>query len=196
MKEGDTPSWFYFLSNGLGDADHPAWGGWGGRFVSAGGKLYRDAKDTVGEKSEARATVWRWRPAFQNDFAARMDWCIKPKAQANHPPLVVVNGDGSRKVLNLQSAAGSAVTVDAAGSSDPDGDKPRYRWWIYREAGTYSGAATLAGDETPKVTVDLPRDAAGKTIHLILTVHDGGVPELCSYRRVVLDVLPQDAKLK
>ena len=27
LKEGDTPSWFYFLSNGLGDPDRPQWGG-------------------------------------------------------------------------------------------------------------------------------------------------------------------------
>jgi hypothetical protein len=24
----------------------------------------------------ATTSVWRWRKAFQNDFAARMDWCI------------------------------------------------------------------------------------------------------------------------
>jgi hypothetical protein len=32
LKEGDTPSWFYFLPTGLGDPAHPGWGGWGGRF--------------------------------------------------------------------------------------------------------------------------------------------------------------------
>ena len=32
LKEGDTPSWFYFRPTGLGDPQHPEWGGWGGRF--------------------------------------------------------------------------------------------------------------------------------------------------------------------
>ena len=35
IKEGDTPSWFYFLPNGLNVPDHPTWGGWGGRFVKS-----------------------------------------------------------------------------------------------------------------------------------------------------------------
>ena len=30
--EGDTPSWLGLIPNGLGDADHPNWGGWGGRY--------------------------------------------------------------------------------------------------------------------------------------------------------------------
>ncbi|MBM4017040.1 MAG: DUF1593 domain-containing protein [Planctomycetes bacterium] len=47
LKEGDTPSWFYFLPNGLGDPEHPEWGGWGGRFAHAAGGLYRDAADEV-----------------------------------------------------------------------------------------------------------------------------------------------------
>ncbi|MEO7599427.1 MAG: DUF1593 domain-containing protein, partial [Opitutus sp.] len=76
MKEGDTPSWFHFLPTGLGDPVHPEWGSWGGRFLSADSRLYRDAPDTLDGKAQARATVWRWRPAFQNEFAARMDWCV------------------------------------------------------------------------------------------------------------------------
>ena len=39
-----------------------------------------------------QATIWRWRTAFQHDFAARMDWTIKDAAEANHAPRVVVNG--------------------------------------------------------------------------------------------------------
>ena len=49
LKEGDTPSWFYFLPIGLGDPAHPEWGGWGGRFRREKGGPYRDAQDTVGE---------------------------------------------------------------------------------------------------------------------------------------------------
>ena len=30
LKEGDTPSWFYFLPNGLSDPERPQWGCWGG----------------------------------------------------------------------------------------------------------------------------------------------------------------------
>jgi len=30
--EGDTPSWLSLIPNGLGDPEHPEWGGWGGRY--------------------------------------------------------------------------------------------------------------------------------------------------------------------
>jgi hypothetical protein len=32
--EGDTPSWLGLIPNGLGDPEHPDWGGWGGRYES------------------------------------------------------------------------------------------------------------------------------------------------------------------
>jgi hypothetical protein len=49
LKEGDTPSWLYFLPTGLSDPAHPYWGCWGGRFQPAGRGLFRDATDTVGK---------------------------------------------------------------------------------------------------------------------------------------------------
>jgi hypothetical protein len=30
--EGDTPSWLGLIPNGLGNLEHPNWGGWGGRY--------------------------------------------------------------------------------------------------------------------------------------------------------------------
>jgi hypothetical protein len=61
LKEGDTPSWLYFLSTGLNDPDHPEWGSWGGRFQRKERKVYMDAADSVDGTTHARATVWRWR---------------------------------------------------------------------------------------------------------------------------------------
>ncbi|HYX09993.1 MAG TPA: DUF1593 domain-containing protein, partial [Bacteroidales bacterium] len=36
-----------------------------------------------------KVTLWRWRDDFQNDFAARVDWCTKSYDEANHPPVIV-----------------------------------------------------------------------------------------------------------
>ena len=69
LKEGDTPAWFYFYLNGLNDPAHPDYGGWGGRYAF-NGRFWQDAADTVDGHTSGRATVYRWRPAFQNDFAA------------------------------------------------------------------------------------------------------------------------------
>ena len=186
LKEGDTPSWFYFLPTGLNDPAHPEWGGWGGRFKHIKGGLYRDAADTIDGKIEARATVYRWRHAYQNDFQARMDWCVKPAKEANHTPLAGIRGMLSREVVVLNAAPGRKVPLDASGSSDPDGNKLSYRWYVYREAGTYAGDVKLENASNQKAILTLPKDAVGKTVHVILEVSDDGTPSLTTYRRIVV----------
>lgn len=177
-----------FLPNGLGDAGHPEWGGWGGRFEKAGRALYRDGRDTVGEVTDARATVWRWRPAFQADFQARMDWCVKPYGGANHPPVAGFRGEASRKIVQLEAATGEQIVLDSAGSKDPDGHDLAFRWYVYREAGTYRGKTTIDNAEMSKAALRVPKDAGGKTIHVILEVTDRGSPSLTAYRRIVVSV--------
>jgi hypothetical protein len=188
LKEGDTPSWFYFLPTGLGDPAHPEWGSWGGRFRRETGGLFRDAVDTVGDVTDGRAGVWRWRPAFQADFAARAEWCVKPAKEANHPPAAVLNGDRSLAVVKVKARPGTVVKLSAAGSSDPDGDRLAYRWFVYPEAGTYGKAVPVVGSESEAASLSVPADAAGKTIHVILELTDRGRPTLTRYRRAVVTV--------
>jgi hypothetical protein len=188
LKEGDTPSWSYFLPNGLSDPSHPEWGGWGGRFRHERGGLYRDATDTAGDVTDARTTVSRWRPAFQADFQARMDWCVRPFADANHAPLAGWRGDTSRTLVQLDAKPGDRVQLDAAGSRDPDGHALRYRWWTYREAGSYRGDVSLENAESRDATMLVPSDAADKTIHIILEITDTGEPPLTTYRRIVVSI--------
>jgi hypothetical protein len=74
MKEGDTPSWFFFLPAGGNDPADPTKPGWGGQFVRGSGGWFRDPP--AGAGSDPRESVSRWRPDFQRDFAARMKWCV------------------------------------------------------------------------------------------------------------------------
>jgi hypothetical protein len=73
IKEGDTPSWFFFLRRGGNDPGDPTQPGWGGRYVQAKDGWFRDP--AVAKGFDPRTTVSRWRPAFQADFAKRMRWC-------------------------------------------------------------------------------------------------------------------------
>jgi hypothetical protein len=156
IHEGDTPAFLGLIDNGLASAMSPAFGGWGGRYVwrrprgeprafwTQGGDSYpgRDnSKDTVPGADGAgytsdQATIWRWRTAFQHDFAARMAWTTTEAAGANHNPEVVVNGDSSHGPLLVEASVGAPVTLDAAGTRDPDGHALRYTWFHYPEAGT------------------------------------------------------------
>ena len=182
LKEGDTPSWFYFLPTGLNDPAHPEWGGWGGRFQRERNSIYRDAHDTVSDVTDARATVWRWRPAFQADFQARMDWCVSEKA--NHAPVAVLNGVPGREIVTLSAKPGETVTFSAAGSTDPDGNALEPVWFVYREAGSFKGPVTLT------TSFVAPAVSAPQTIHVILQLKDDGQPALSSFRRAVVTIQP------
>jgi len=219
IMEGDTPSYLGLIPNGLASGDHPDWGGWGGRYLlrrafgepraiwTQGGDAFLrvTSQDSVGDHISDQATIWRWRSAFQNDFAARMDWTILPFARANHPPRVVVDGDASLAPLTYHLHTGQALTLDASASHDPDGNRLSYHWFAYQEAG-FDGKGANAeiaianpDSATPTITVlrrcakawlDLPQIVcpATRSAHLILAVTDNGTPALTRYRRIILEV--------
>jgi len=189
MKEGDTPSWFYFLSNGLQNPQHPGWGGWGGRFINTEGKYYTDASDKIDTVNTPRASVWRWRNDFQNQFAARMDWCVKSYMEANHSPVAVIHGDHSREILNLEAAPGDTIVMSAAESTDPDNDKLSFQWWIYSEASSSEIMPVVKNSNAEKTEIALPENLTIGNIHLILEVTDNGNPSLTAYRRVIIEVI-------
>ena len=74
LKEGDTPSWFFFLPQGGNDPDDPTQPGWGGVFEKQPNGWYRDR--AASSSYDPRTSVSRWRPEFQADFAKRMRWCL------------------------------------------------------------------------------------------------------------------------
>lgn len=134
-----------------------------------------------------KASLFRWRDDFQNDFAARMDWCTKDYSEANHPPVPsLVHPD----YITVKS--GEGFVLDAGGTSDPDGDNLSYLWLHYPEAGTYNKPVPFSYAENlyriPYIkapVVDKP-----ETTHFILKVTDKGNPPLTRYRRVIVNIIP------
>jgi hypothetical protein len=219
IMEGDTPSFLGLIPNGLNMQAQPNWGGWGGRYLlrqpygetrpiwTQGGDAFPrvSAADTVNGVTSEQATIWRWRSAFQNDFAARMDWTIKPYGQANHPPVVALVGEGfAGPATELNVSVGKPISLDASASRDPDGNALKYQWFSYAEAGFDGGSfgpapvsikrsngarATLTATATCAPNWlnmgDCP--AMGKA-HVILAVTDNGKPALTRYRRIILTV--------
>lgn len=75
LKEGDTPSWFFFLPLGGNDPRDPSKPGWGGQYRRGEDGWFHDLVPEKG--ADPREAVYRWRPAFQADFAKRMTWCVE-----------------------------------------------------------------------------------------------------------------------
>ena len=182
-SEGDSPAFMHMLHGALGSLEHPTYGGWGGRFTWSGSH-WKSARDD----GKRYTSILRWVPAFQNDWAARADWCVKPYGQSNHNPEAVCNGDNTQRVMEIAVDPGADVRLSAAGSSDPDGDTLAYRWWVYKEPGTYWDLATIQGENAPEAVVSVPENASGRTIHIILEITDAGAPPLTAYRRIILTV--------
>jgi hypothetical protein len=222
IMEGDTPSFLGLIDNGLNAFRRPDWGGWGGRYVyrqpygethpiwTQGGDLFSrvTSQDEV-TGSDGRhyvsdqATIWRWREAYQNDFAARMSWTVQDYAHANHRPVLTVNGRAGTEPIVMDVAVGEAVALDASQSTDPDGQALQYHWFHYAEAGSMDpslAVVTLSGAETAKATVTATATCrpgwlkgntacpSNGTAHIILAGTDHGSPQLTSYRRIILNV--------
>ena len=178
-SEGDSPAFLHLIDVGLRSLEQPGYGGWGGRFEWVGDQ-WRSAADA----GSVTRSLMRWAMAFQNDWAARADWCVKNYRQANHPPHVKL-----AHPANLAAHPGQIVNLSALGSTDPDGNQLSFNWWQYPEAGSYRGKLNLQlphSAETPVVAPDPARD--GDTIHIICAVTDDGTPRLTRYQRVIITI--------
>lgn len=208
ISEGDSPSFFYLLDTGLRSLEDPSYGGWGGRFGEDGINSVLDFNPYSNEY-EASYSLTRWFTDIQNDFAARVDWCLTDDDTAvNHAPSVSVE-----QGIDLEASAGDTVTLTAVGE-DQDGDNLTYKWWRYFEADTYQDS-----DITTEQTADMldikrplgenevtdiieiknadkaemsfvvPEDAkSGDTIHMVVEVQDDGTHQLKHYQRVIITV--------
>lgn len=207
LMEGDSPTFLFLINNGLGNIDQPDWGSWGGRyefyqprterwFIEPETRpLWTDAQDEVmgndgSWHTSNKATIWRWREAFQNDFAARMDWTISDYKNANHPPIVVLNSP-----KRVTAKVGDRIELSATGSTDPDGDNLTYQWFYYPEVGTFNISTARTGnplkiedDNKADAWFIVPKSERLGTMHLIVAVTDQGTPALTRYARVIVEV--------
>ncbi|MGF7149640.1 hypothetical protein FHS96_003291 [Sphingomonas zeicaulis] len=200
MMEGDTPTFLYLIPNGLGSPEHPDYGSWGGRYgkVSEWDGLWTDTSDLVlgidgKPRHTNKATIWRWREAFQNDFAGRIQWTLQSSYKgANHNPTLVLNGVSGKAPVEIAATSGETIRLSGEGSRDPDGDAVTYSWWQYREAEQVNSSANLElqrGDPL-HTRFRVPEVSRPTRFHIIFEARDGGAPALTSYRRAIVTVTP------
>lgn len=152
--------------------------------------VYNEYGKAVRRSSQAqegyKVTLYRWREDFQNDMAARMDWCVKSYEDANHPPVPVL-----KTPERMTVHSGELFVMDASSSYDPDGDSLSYLWFNYPEAGTMDTEVRIEGAENIHfVRVRAPKVSKPETLHFILRLSDKGTPSLCRYKRIIVEVKP------
>lgn len=148
------------------------------------------------------ATIWRWRVEYQNDFAARMDWCVKPYSEANHNPVAVVNMYSKNQDYTVDTPeralipdftvkSGEGFWLDATGSYDPDGDNLSFFWFNYPEAGDCEQFVPVGGSPVVNnARFIAPKVLKPSYLHFILKVTDKSTPRLTTYKRIIVRVLP------
>ncbi len=186
--EGDTPSFLNAMPNGLNDPDHPEQVGWGGchQFgISPDRQTYawtnwQDPLKTISNDYEHH-----FYPDEFYDFAARMQWAAE--GSGNHNPVVIVNGHDGLQTIEMKAKAGTMVRADASKSWDPDGDELYFDWWfqIFPDDGPLP---EISDPTAQKISFRIPDDVAGRQLHLVCEVHDGGNFNLVAYRRLIITV--------
>ncbi len=211
-SEGDSPAFMHAIPTGLQNLEHPDWGGWAGRYVHVRDNTWLDPVLETGYKyptgrwyastawgrvqlakaipNDASLTaylepLWRWTEAFQNDFAARADWCVKSVANANHQPIAKTAGN-----TVITAAPGQTITLDATPTTDPDGNSLTYSWWRYDDADNASSKLIINNSTSKDKASFVVPNELGKQLHIILEVTDNGTPALKSYQRIIVNISP------
>ncbi len=181
LGEGDSGTYVLLFDVGLRGLENGNYGTLLGRVFESGKKPQKGYNYFTGDESNPNRFV----RAYQEEWAARAKWCIKPYEECNHPPIVsVVNKD-------ITAAAGEAVLLEGS-ASDPDGDYVRSYWYLYLECSKYSGNATDLRVWEPMqlcTRFTVPKDAkSGDYFNLILEVQDIAQNPITRYAQVIVTV--------
>lgn len=214
ISEGDSPSYFYLLNNGLRNAEHPEYGGWGGRFKKANSSLYLNGAvdyNPYTKRFEAEYSLTRWFDDIQDDFAGRANWCLAESfEEVAHYPFV------EKTELDINVSVGEKVALSIP-AQDRNGLDLLYKSWCYFEASSYwqdiidahqvehvsaEGLPLSIHSEevevdfhldivnqSSNVLVQIPADAKrGDTFHVITEVSNRTETPLKTYVRHILTV--------
>ena len=180
ISEGDTSNFAMHIDNGLRNAEHPTFGGWGGRqepdekdphrWNSAGQRPWAPGAEIVDA-----GEVGQWFGAYQRDLAARLQWSVTSEfTQANHAPRIVA------PELDFAVSPGQRVVLPFS-VIDPDGDP------VTVTASQLRGPACTVEVSPTEAVISIPTDAPAHTdIHVVVQAVDNGSPALTGYARFVL----------
>ena len=123
LGEGDSGCWVPLLPNGLRGLEDGGYGTVTG-IVFPDEEKTRDDFAGLFEKQEQNPFLL----AFQKEWAARADWCVKDYDECAHPPVVTA------EEKDIFAVPGETVTVHAFASQGADTG-----WFLYRSGSQYRG---------------------------------------------------------
>ena len=175
--EGDTPAFLSLIPNGLNTAEHPEWGGWGGRY-----ELYIPDFSKVKDGSSIVTIAPETRPIWTNAYDTFKPYIPKAYGRNIEKDSTVFSDykvslwrwrddfqndfaarmDWTTKAYSeanhppipvlshpdeITVKSEQSFTLDAFESTDPDGDNLSFLWFYYPEAGSYKKELTIGGAE-------------------------------------------------
>lgn len=180
--EGDTPAFLSLIPNGLNDAEHPEFGGWGGRYelytpdfskTKEGGSIVKIAPETRPIWTNAIDNYTRYIPSeygrnikkdttvFKGYKETLWRWRddFQHDFAARMDWCTMAFEEANHPPVPLLSnperitvKSGEIFGLDASNSFDPDGDNLSFLWFPYLEAGTYQGEFELGQPENDHKT--------------------------------------------
>jgi hypothetical protein len=175
--EGDTPSFLFLILNGLNDAEHPEWGGWGGRYELYKPDLSAQKRGGSGVPSEPETRkIWTnavdtYTPYISSKYGrtVKMDtitfkdnkvtlWRWRDDFQNDFTARMdwctkSFEEANHNPIIVLSHPdvitvkSGQGFGLDAFNTTDPDGDSFSFLWFNYPEAGTYKNFIKVEGTE-------------------------------------------------
>lgn len=184
MAEGDSMTYIPLLPFGLRGIDDPD-------FDTLLGRMFHDGRPNAGAPTDfaAISTPADDNPnpylrAYQEDFAARAQWCTHDPAACSHPAHVV------EAAADRSAIAGERVAL-AATIVDPDDKGFDAHWDVAVDPSSYAGAQDLSlwQECTPDTTFVVPADARpGDRFVLTLTVQTRAERPCSRYAQVAITV--------
>lgn len=185
MAEGDSMTYIPLLPFGLRGADNPS-------FDTLLGPMFHDGEaspvapemDFANLGQPTKGSPNPYLRSYQEDFAARAQWCAHGPEACNHAPVI------SKVSADCTAAAGEQVPLRAT-ATDPDGDTLQARWFVSPLSTTYTGVENLAAwsAATLDAVFPVPVDAQpGDCFVLTLVVQDTADRPMTRYAQVAITV--------
>ena len=178
LGEGDSMTWVPLLPNGLKGLQDCSFG-------SIAGRLFKDGEEPFSKGSPFQKQTENVNPflyAFQKEWAARADWCVKPYKECAYPPVVSVD--------ETELFAYPGETVQLHGNCNPSDGKPIHIEWFVYKVGRRIDSAELLSYDKEECSVTVSSDAVpGECLIICLACEMEGFPSITRYAETAVRII-------